>query len=295
MTSVNEPTNLRGFPPKAFLIGAQKAGTTFLSFLLDQHPEITLSAPKEPHYFTLNWKRGVNWYSERFVGPPETVFMDASPSYTNARLAKHEDSRFEIDNPFADVPRRIHELSPHARFIYLLRDPVERTYSSYWHEVQKGNETRPFRQALSEDSSYLRKSAYARQLSLYLEFYGKESLLCLLFEQLKKEPVGTAQKCFRFLGVREDVVPSTQGGRNESFTYRGLMQSAGGILARANPLIKAVKPWIPSRATSALKQMLTKPVPQMGEGDRAFLTAHFSAKNRELENIIGIPLRQWWS
>jgi hypothetical protein len=41
------------FPPDAFIIGAQP-GTTSLSALLDQHPKIVLSTPKEPDFFSVN-------------------------------------------------------------------------------------------------------------------------------------------------------------------------------------------------------------------------------------------------
>ena len=72
------------FPPKAFIIGAQKAGTTFLSYLLDQHPHITLAESKEPDFFTRHWEKGLEWYRKRFSGPEENILIDASTSYTAA-------------------------------------------------------------------------------------------------------------------------------------------------------------------------------------------------------------------
>lgn len=294
MHNVHEPARASGSPPRAFLVGAQKAGTTFLSALLDQHPGITLSVPKEPHYFTLNWKRGPEWYAERFSGAPDSILLDASTSYTGARLPEYDGARCKLSNPFSDVPRKIHLMSPDARFIYLLRNPVDRTYSSYWHDAQKGRETRPFRQAITEDSSYLRKSAYLGQLSLYLEVFDISSFLFLPFEQFKHDPIGTARKCFRFLGIEEDVDLCIKGGRNESFAYRGFMQSTGKLLGWIDPLVKTAKPLIPSQAKLMLRQMLTKPIPQIKEEDRVFLMSHFKDKNEQLENRIRIPLRQWW-
>ena len=66
------------FPPEAFLIGAEKAGTTMLLHLFDQHPGITVSEPRITDYFTSNWDKGLDWYRACFVGPPESVFLDAA-------------------------------------------------------------------------------------------------------------------------------------------------------------------------------------------------------------------------
>ena len=54
------------FPPRAFLIGAAKSATTTLADLLNQHPHIFLSNPKEPDFFWINWDRGIDWYRALF-------------------------------------------------------------------------------------------------------------------------------------------------------------------------------------------------------------------------------------
>jgi hypothetical protein len=63
------------FPPESYLIGAQKAGTTTLAYLLDQHPHVTVARTKEPHFFTDNWDRGLGWYKKQFPDSPDACYI----------------------------------------------------------------------------------------------------------------------------------------------------------------------------------------------------------------------------
>src|SRR6266545_4653829 len=169
------PDTLR-FPPEAFLIGAMKAGTTTLAFLLGQHPRVTLSRPTECDYFTRHHVRGVQWYRSLFAGPPDAVLLDASNSYSCAPVDERAVPPESSDFPHIGVPGRIHALNPHAKFIYILRDPVTRTYSDYWHMVRTGEEREPFRAAIErEDRYYFRLSDYRMQIERYLEFFPLEA------------------------------------------------------------------------------------------------------------------------
>jgi hypothetical protein len=151
-----------GFPAGVFLIGAQKSATTSFADMLAQHPAIVLSTPKEPHFFTFNRDRGLDWYAERFAGPrDDRVLLDASTSYSAWPFSC--DDGDATDDPRVGVPERIRSLRPDARFIYLLRDPVERAYSAYWHRVRRGFEHRPLRDAIHARSRYIAMSSYAYQ------------------------------------------------------------------------------------------------------------------------------------
>lgn len=174
MNTISHP--LAGFPPKVFLIGAQKAGTTFLANLLNQHPGIVLASPKEPHYFTQYRHHDIDWYRRCFSDEANSkLLLDASPSYSAAPTATRASdiNEWHEDNPYIGAPGRIEEVSPHARFIYLVRDPVARIHSGYWHAVRAGAEPRPFREAIAADSRYRRISDYLAQLNLYLQRFSQ--------------------------------------------------------------------------------------------------------------------------
>ncbi len=114
--------NEDAFPPRLYLIGAQKAGTTTLAFLLDQHPDIALSDPKEPGYFVDPDAKGLEWYRGCFPAKLPAMLLDASTGYTMMAAQSGADD---------SVPLRIKAAAPDARFIYVLRDPVDRTISAY--------------------------------------------------------------------------------------------------------------------------------------------------------------------
>lgn len=115
-----------GALPTFFIIGAAKAGTTSLHWYLDQHPEVGMSTIKEPNFLS-GPENGIPYPTRRITelsdyrrlfDPTYPVRGEASPSYTNSPRRR-------------GVPERVKKLVPAARFIYLVRDPVERTISHY--------------------------------------------------------------------------------------------------------------------------------------------------------------------
>ncbi len=287
------------FPPEAYLIGAQKAGTTTLAYLLDQHPEITLSNPKEPEFFTANRSRDLDWYRNRFHGPPDTIYLDASPSYAAAPVPGHGGATAEdaIHDPRTGVPARIRALRPDAKFIYLLRDPVTRTYSAYWHAVRAGEEHRPFREAVESDPIYLSASDYCAQLQLYLRHFSLSSFHFVLFEELRNDPIHTAHQCFKFLGAQLDnFTTNFNEPINISYTYN----VAGLLLTKLFPstahlksFVSRVKLMLPAGVRPIVRGIFTKSIPRMESADRRFLADYFRERNRALQRLAGVSIDGW--
>jgi hypothetical protein len=147
------------FPPQAYLIGAQKAGTTSLAFLLQQHPQISVSTPKETHYFSFKFDKGLEWYRSRFFAIDGNLLLDASTSYTMANL----DPSISMGVK-ENVPARIYSLRHDAKFIYILRDPVERTISAYWHGLRFTSKGKPFREMIIANPDVIWIGQYYRQI-----------------------------------------------------------------------------------------------------------------------------------
>jgi len=185
--------------PNLIIIGAAKSGTTSLHYYLDQHPEIQMSTPKEPHFFgRADWREQLDWYEELFPGPAP-VRGEASPSYSTYPVKR-------------DVPQRIRELIPEAKLIYLVRDPVERLPAHYAQQVTRGRETRSFEQALTASlrdgddpaNPYLAGSSYATQVEQYLQQFPAEQLLVIDLVELAEDRPATLRGIFGFLGVDPD-------------------------------------------------------------------------------------------
>ena len=188
--------------PNLVIIGATKCGTTALHRYLDHHPEIAMAREKELNFFigddgpcgagdpwrwhAGNWHRGVRWYVDRFE--PARVRGETSPGYTSPSAV--------------DAPARMAVLIPHARLIYLVRDPVERAISQYRHHRAEGSERRGIEEALFDPSSqYLARSRYHERLSPFLARFPREQILVCAREELLHDRRMTLAAIYRFLGL----------------------------------------------------------------------------------------------
>jgi hypothetical protein len=214
--------------PNAIIIGAQKAGTTYLFDLLAEHPEISVPFRKEVHFFDLRYGRGLGWYRAWFPRKSlaQRVVLEASPFY--------------MVHP--RCPERIKAHLPNARLIAILRDPVSRAYSGYQHQCRRGNEKLSFAEALLAEKertasdrqhvddvrhrlkalrvySYRERGVYHEQLSRYLACFPRESLLVISSEQVFADPKTAYARVCRHLGVSEReppvIPPSNTGGKYE--------------------------------------------------------------------------------
>ncbi|WP_405234347.1 sulfotransferase family protein [Lentisalinibacter salinarum] len=282
------------FPPNLFLVGAQKAGTTFLASLLGQHPEICLSEPKEPGYFTHNSGKDLAWYRSRFRRPEKPYLLDATPSYSASPLPRLDDSAQK--SPLWGVPTRIKDLSPDARIVYVVRDPVMRTWSSYWHAVRAGHESRSFHDAISEGSIYMRASRYFDQIQLFRECFARERISILKFESLIKDPNVTLTELLSKLDLPPLANPDFDRGQNRSFRYRGALAVVNRYLSGIggmNRVSKAISPVLPRSLKDWAYRRLADRIPDMPEEDRRLLTQYFADQNRRLSQEYEIDLIEW--
>jgi hypothetical protein len=213
-----------------FIIGAMKAGTGSLYHYLAGHPDIYASPVKEPKFFAnpSPSDRELREYRALFDGrTTERWVFEASGAYS-----KHPHRN--------GVPERIQRMAPEARFIYVLRHPVERVFSAYTHNLAHGRERRPVRQAVVNDG-YLDVSRYHLQLDQYLKIFPRNRILVLLFEDLVTQRAETVHRVFRFLGLTEDV-PLDSLDRHFNETSR---KRAPGPVLRALSAIPGYRqaPW----------------------------------------------------
>jgi len=174
------------------IIGAMKGGTTSLFRHLSQHPQIASSSSKEPHYFSKDehFAKGREWYMNHWSFDPAVhrIAMEASASYTKVTERPH-------------TVERIAAFGGSFRFIYILRDPIDRIESHYAHEVKKG-----LVQDVGTDvpQRWIDRSKYAMQLLRYTERFPRSKILLLDFDELRASPMSLLRKACRFMGVDED-------------------------------------------------------------------------------------------
>lgn len=228
--------------PDFIIIGVQKGGTTSLYHYLIQHPQIVPALEKEVHFFDLEFDRGWNWYMSHF---PDMLATNqdndrySSATLTTGQMLTGEASPYYIFHPL--VPQRIAQSLPTVKLIVLLRDPVDRAISHYYHAVQWGFEKLTIADAFAQEKerlagevekmladpsyhsfnhrhfSYLARGRYAEQLAHWFEYFPREQFLILSSESLYRDPDCALQRVCQFLGL--PFQPLTSYERYNSGNY----------------------------------------------------------------------------
>ena len=255
--------------PDFLIIGAQRGGTTSLYRYLCSHPEVAPAVlNKGIHYFDTNYPKGERWYRTHFPTTTYRAWMKRRAGVP--RTITGEGSPYYVFHP--QGAERIAACVPDARFILLLRDPVDRAYSHHQHEVARGFETLSFEDALEREEeriageedkmradsayvsfehqhhTYLARGRYLEQIQRWNSFLPADQLLVIDSADMFADPDGTYQQVLSFLGLSARSLP--RYGKLNAHAYQDM----------------------PERA-------------------RSFLHARLDAPSRELQDYLGRPLR----
>lgn len=188
--------------PNFLIVGAQKCGTTTLHQVLQDHPEVNMSAVKEINYFTSQRKleRGLRYYSSFFdsakIDPKVTG--EASPGYIC----------------YPGVAGLIRETLGEVKIVMILRDPVRRAYSQYWdnrrHLSEPLDEVQIIDCYLQEEydpnsKGYFSRGIYIKFIEKYLEFFTRDKIHVMILEDLTDHPQEELRKLFNFLGIDDSA------------------------------------------------------------------------------------------
>jgi len=203
--------------PTFVLVGAMKAGTTSLHHYLDAHPQICMSRPKEPNFFTAQSERDLDWYRQCFQEEARE-YGESSTNYTKYPGV-------------TGVPERMHRLLPDVKLLYLVRDPVERALSHYQHNCIHGRAEGTVEEELLpvEESHYLQTSRYYMQISRYLKCYSRDQILVIESEKLRAERSQVMTTIFEFLGV-ETAVDASEFEKEHHATSKKLTPRVSSFL-----------------------------------------------------------------
>jgi len=205
--------------PNFFVVGTQRGGTTSLFIYLLAHDLVHgPRRAKGVHYFDTNFERSLRWYRSNF---PRARTIEAQRVAYDANPAIGEGAPYYLFSP--TIPERIHDVSPNARIITVLREPLDRAISHHNHEVKRGFETLSMQEAfvaepdrlageverMAADPSYVSKphihhgylarGRYSEQLERYFSLFGREHVLVLDSAELKSNPQATVRLATDFL------------------------------------------------------------------------------------------------
>ena len=251
--------------PNLFVIGAAKAGTTAVYGYLAQHPKVFSSRVKEPMFFSReeNYAKGLDWYEGAYFGGAKNhpVRAEATPHY----LYCSEKVAPRIKKAYGERP---------VKFIVSFRDPVSRAYSWYWNMVREGREDLGFDEALRVEGRRLEQnrhelrqlgsmvygysagSRYASLLQPYLELFYPESFFFVFQDDLKSRPNETCEEVFEFLGIESSIRVNASNSNPAAMPRSRLLHQT---LRRRFLFKELIKPFVPTRVRSRLRQKSCKP------------------------------------
>jgi len=293
LKQINDTRNARAASklPDFIIVGAQKCGTSTLHYSLSKHPNIFMSNPKELDFFDNddNFKLGIEWYASFFEKCPlDSIAGEASPEYFHCEQAAY----------------RMAKLLPKVKIIILLRNPVDRAYSGYWHSVRIASETLPFNRAIKIEAerivnnpygmkfySYISRGLYFKQIKTYFDLFGRSKIFIIISEEYFSNPAGTLKKISEFLGVNCDkrFLDSVRMDiKNEGRTMRSEK------LQRLYKQLRKGQKQIPFFATviNRINKKREK-YPTMDKETKRNLEKYFAESNQELDKLLRRDLSIW--
>jgi len=170
--------------PDILIGGTEKGGTTWLQDVMAAHPDLYFPDVKELHFFNAfdsNLNRldayerlGLEGYAKTFAtARQDQLIGEATPLY--------------LSDP--EAPARIANALPHARVIFLLRDPVSRAWSHYRMAHAKQHVTEPLETLIDAyDERFFERGFYAKHLARWLKLMGPNQCLIAFYEDVAKDP-----------------------------------------------------------------------------------------------------------
>ena len=301
--------------PDALIIGAPKAATSALHAALAQHPQIYASPVKEPKYYLCGdapppaycgpgdahsqqewiWRRPE--YEALFAdAPPDSVRLESTPFYLY----------------LPDARRRMADDLPHARYVVVVRDPIDRAYSNWMHLWVDGLEPESDFVAgwrLEDERTaagwapfwhYRRLGAYGEQLADLFRRVDRERVLVVRYRQVVSEPVVTLNRVSAFLGIESDRIGLIPADNSRPFVPNSWRTAVLSRLIRAGAAAGAMAPpqvWRRASAplTAALRIGGVDRRPRLDPDVRAELLTECLPDIALLEDILEESFADWRS
>src|SRR5437867_12708905 len=184
------------------LAGAQKSGTTALSYFLSRHPNITMGDQQEMHFFD---------NEEIFSGPVDYKLLHKHFPPVSPSVIVGECTPIYIY--WKPAMERIWTYNPKIKLLIILRDPVDRAFAHWNMQRFRGREPLDFFDAVREEQTriagapptearrfaYVDRGFYSRQLARFVKFFPREQLNVVKFEHFTGKQLETLSSIFSFL------------------------------------------------------------------------------------------------
>ncbi|BCO32016.1 hypothetical protein TspCOW1_21190 [Thiohalobacter sp. COW1] len=289
--------------PNFFVVGAQKAGTTTLHNLLQAHPEIYLPEQKETKFFVddARYALGIKHYEREYFSE-----------------WKNEPAIGEVDPDYMYFPHALERMNRDmdlsaTKFIFLLRNPVERAFSHYLMTYRRGLEDLEFTRALQVESeriatdylsnmhySYASRGYYSEQLERFGRVVDEARILVLTSEEMQSHPEVCMKRIYGFLDVDTEYVPENIGRKYHTATVPKSMMMLKRLENKDALEKKLLRLLMPSKKLRGrIRERLNtwnqtedgKPV--LSNEAKAILREAYRESNQTLNEKYGVDSRLW--
>ena len=281
-----------------FIVGAPKAGTTSLYHYLSEHPQVEMSSQKEPDYFSdkaihqqgmyygKNRVNTLDKYESLFVQKEGVVYGEGSVSY------------LFYDNVAEDIKK----YNPNAKIIIMLRNPIERAFSHYLMDYRLGLVSDSFENIITKKSKhknahlfyqqYIEVSKYANQIQRYLDFFEKENILFIDYEDFKNNVSKTVDQVYDFLNISTEFAADINTKYN-TFTMpknKGIRFIYSFVFLR-----KILTFFLPIYLVKNIRAFLFKAdkKPELLKETRSQLSIIFNNDIKKLDEVLGKNYSKW--
>jgi hypothetical protein len=206
--------------PNFLIIGAGKSGTTSVYQAIKQHPDVFMSAVKEPNFFALEGQEKTTGYDKEdpdgfnFYPWAVTNLEDYHKLFATVEKQKAIGESSTMYQYMPKAPQNIKKHIPEAKLIAIFRNPADRLYSRYLHLVRENRAPTPnFEDCFERGNLWWQKNDlvqegfYYTHMKRYFELFDPSQIKVMLYEDLRKEPIEFMQELFDFIGVDDAFVP----------------------------------------------------------------------------------------
>ncbi|MFO0013805.1 MAG: sulfotransferase family protein [Planctomycetota bacterium] len=269
--------------PNFFLVGASKSGTTAVAEALDQHPEISMSAVKEPRFFN------------KFDHPLDIISQESFSQYINTHFGSNSSKvRGEASVDYLSSSRAAEWLShyfPKSKILIILRNPIDRTKSLYEMATRHGFKE-SFQYAIRENGFLIQQNTYYEKVKSYLDRFPREQILILEHSDVREDWVESIRRILHFLEVDINEIPP--------FIERNI----GGVPVNAfwkkianRKLIALTKRFIPREAQKKLDNFLKSRYYKkidVSTNDELYMRDFYVQDTILLDQLLGTHFQERW-
>lgn len=293
--------------PNIFIVGAPRAGTTTLYALLRRSDEIYASDLKEP------WTLALLDGEPEWQGPGDDQGVRTLPEYLGL-YKQRSGERYALDGSTIylwskSAPRRILELSPDAKVIICLRDPVDRAFSNYMQHRMERREHLGFLDAIRAEAHrkkaswspfwlYTELSMYADSLERYFSLFGPDRVLVVLYDNLVNSWNSVISSLEQFLEIdlgwaRGKSVHTNQAGQVQLKWAHELATSASFVGNLLKPVVPAQWRRVLRAVARSWDERWNIRRVKVDREARARLLPLFLEDIERTERILGVSLDRW--